>query len=374
MSADGNKIVATVQGGLIYTSTNAGNTWTSSSSPSTNWSNLASSADGNRLAALANAGTGLGGESACWLFTSSDGGATWAQCSLTEAVYSSLAMSADGNRLVLLPGSTYMGGPLDYTTNFGDSWSSLPGPFRAFSITSAADGWHLFVSCLVAAPSFGELHASTNFGVTWNLTGETGMDASYWSLTSSADGRTLLGNSYSTWQLHVSTNYGVMRTVANLPILGGYGGWSPACSADGSIIVAASNKGHWPPPIVNLFYFSTNSGITWVEGTPPSTNGLLITVALSADGQRMAAILNGGGIYTRQTTPSPKLNITPTASGLLISWVVPSMPFVLQESADLTTAIWIDVTTAPKLNFTNLHHEVSMRVSSANRFYRLKSL
>ena len=50
------------------------------------------------------------------------------------------------------------------------------------------------------------------------------------------------------------------------------------------------------------------------------------------------------------------------------------MPFVLQENADLTTANWTDVTTTPVLNFTNLHHEVSVPLPSANRFYRLKGL
>ena len=59
---------------------------------------------------------------------------------------------------------------------------------------------------------------------------------------------------------------------------------------------------------------------------------------------------------------------------VLISWIVPSMPFVLQESADLMTTNWTGVTTVPKLNFTNLHHEVSVPLSSANRFYRLRSL
>jgi len=78
--------------------------------------------------------------------------------------------------------------------------------------------------------------------------------------------------------------------------------------------------------------------------------------------------------YTWQTAPTPALNITPASGDLLISWIVPPMPFVLQENIDLNATDWTDVTTQPTLNLTNLHHEVSMPLSSSNRLYRLKSL
>ena len=81
-----------------------------------------------------------------------------------------------------------------------------------------------------------------------------------------------------------------------------------------------------------------------------------------------------GLIYTWQTAPSPKLNITPSGSGLLISWIVPSMPFVLQETADLNTPDWTAVPMTPILNLTNLHHEVTVPLSGTNRFYRLQRL
>jgi hypothetical protein len=68
------------------------------------------------------------------------------------------------------------------------------------------------------------------------------------------------------------------------------------------------------------------------------------------------------------------LNLTPSDSSFVISWIVPSMPFVLQENLDLTTTNWTDVITTPILNLTNLHHEVSVPLSSTNRFYRLQSL
>lgn len=97
------------------------------------------------------------------------------------------------------------------------------------------------------------------------------------------------------------------------------------------------------------------------------------SVASSADGCKLVAAVSDGGIYTWQTTPTPVLNITPAGSGLLISWIVPSMPFALQETADLNAPDWTAVPMAPILNLTNLHHEVTVPLTNGNRFYRLQS-
>jgi len=97
-------------------------------------------------------------------------------------------------------------------------------------------------------------------------------------------------------------------------------------------------------------------------------------IASSADGCKLAAVVNSGSIYTWQTAPSPKLNIAATADDLRISWIVPSMPFVLQETADLNTPDWTAVPMTPILNLINLHHEVTVPLSGTNRFYRLQRL
>jgi hypothetical protein len=151
-------------------------------------------------------------------------------------------------------------------------------------------------------------------------------------------------------------------------------GWSSALasSADGSrlaLVVGAYAGG----PI----FTSDDSGVRWEQTDAPVTNW--ISVASSADGSRLAVTVgdilwNSGGIYTRQTMPRPKLNIAASGSGLLLSWIVPSMPFVLQENANLNTTDWIDVPTQPTLNLSNLNHEVSVPLSNTNRFYRLKCL
>src|SRR6185503_7225576 len=68
-SADGTKLVATVDGGGIYTSPDFGIAWALTSAPTNYWTSVASSADGTKLAAV-----GWGNVSIC---TSSDSGATW---------------------------------------------------------------------------------------------------------------------------------------------------------------------------------------------------------------------------------------------------------------------------------------------------------
>ena len=136
-----------------------------------------------------------------------------------------------------------------------------------------------------------------------------------------------------------------------------------ASSADGSTLAAVATNS----PI----YVSTDSGSSWSPTMSPSL--AWHSVASSADGCKLAAVVHGGGIYTWQTTSSPKLNITPSVTGVRISWIVPSMPFVLQETADLNTPDWTAVPMTPILNLTNLHHEVTVPWSGTNRFYRLRN-
>jgi len=91
MSADGSHLVAVVNGGLIYASTNSGNTWFATSAPSNNWSAIAISADGSQLVAAVNGGL---------LYTSSDSGASWSSASVPAAGWNAVATSADGADLV----------------------------------------------------------------------------------------------------------------------------------------------------------------------------------------------------------------------------------------------------------------------------------
>jgi hypothetical protein len=138
---------------------------------------------------------------------------------------------------------------------------------------------------------------------------------------------------------------------------------SVCCSADGTRLAAAAAGG--------LVYTSTNSGATWVPANAPSTNWS--SIATSADGCKLVAVVNGGGIYTWQTTPAPVLNITPSAGNLVLSWTVPSMSFVLQQTPNLTGTNWTDLASAPALNYPTLQNQVTIPASAGTMFYRLVS-
>ena len=81
----------------------------------------------------------------------------------------------------------------------------------------------------------------------------------------------------------------------------------------------------------------------------------------------------GGQIYSRQTIPSPVLNLRHSDANAVVSWIVPSIPFALQQNSDLTTTNWEDVTIAPALNLANLRHEVTVAPTNSGEFYRLRN-
>ena len=95
------------------------------------------------------------------------------------------------------------------------------------------------------------------------------------------------------------------------------------------------------------------------------------SVASSSDGGKLVAADAGGEIWTLQTTPAPQMNITPTNGNLTLSWIVPSINFVMQQSSDLGS--WVDVTNLPVLNLMNLRDEVILLPTNGNVFYRLKT-
>jgi hypothetical protein len=116
-------------------------------------------------------------------------------------------------------------------------------------------------------------------------------------------------------------------------------------------------------------YTSTNSGTTWISNNVPS--GAWTCAAMSADGNEIISTIGGpsttGGIYVSQTTPAPVLNLS--ASDNVISWIIPSLDFTLQQSPDLMN--WTDVTNQPVLNLTNLQNQVSLPPTDGNSFFWL---
>ena len=103
---------------------------------------------------------------------------------------------------------------------------------------------------------------------------------------------------------------------------------------------------------------------------PPETQ---MAVASSADGSKIVAAVNGGGIYTWQITPTPVLNLTLLGGNLCLSWTVPSANFMLKQNPNVTKTNWTVVTTPTTLNYTNLQYQVMVPQPQGTIFYRLMS-
>jgi photosystem II stability/assembly factor-like uncharacterized protein len=378
-SADGTKLVAT--DGSFFTSTNSGATWTQTALINDLFlTDVASSADGTILIAAATPnGVGPG------LYVSTNSGATWSTNGTPNvAVWLAVATSADGTKLVAAGSYTDPGlvrnppGGVVYTSaDSGNTWvsNSLPvvPPFW-WSVASSADG-----NKLVVVSASGQICISTNAGATWQQPNSSPSTNNIWmSVASSADGSKLVAVSYYidadvNWfgSIYTSTNSGMTWTSNNVPNKTWF---SVASSADGTKLVAAGENGNGNGAEVCI---STNGGNTWtveLKGGGPDGYSAFGTVVLSADGNRMYAIVGGGmgsglgPISTADWPPSAVLNFAPSPTNLTLAWTVPSTNFTLQTSADLVS--WAAITNPPVLNLTNLQNQVTLP-SSGSGFFRL---
>jgi len=378
-SADGMRLVAAGWGpggieadpGPIYTSTNGGNSWTGVApifgasgwwEPLMNWRSVASSADGTTLFAVGEA-PGDDGFSVP-VFLSTNAGATWEEAGTNnlDSSWSWVAASADGNKVVAF--ASYPPG-MYLSTNSGATWT-LMSVTNAFFGAWSADGTTLVVGGWTLA-------VSRNLGATWTTAGFTNVNWS--SVAASADGSKLVATA-SPGLIYTSMDAGTTWAAARGP--SNY--WTAvASSADGTKIVATA--GYYGSTNGMPIYTSTDSGITWTSNNAPDV--CWVSVASSADGCKVVASEYGrgpgsnvgayGGIYGWQTIPEPVLSLVPSSTNLLVSWTVPSMATVLQQSSSLAEAHWTDVGVEVTLNYSNLKQEVRLQPAAGPLFYRLAS-
>ena len=265
-SADGTKLVAGINGGQLYTSTDSGVTWVSRVSGANNWYAAASSADGTKLVAVVSNGR---------IYTSTDSGVNWTMRDSNRG-WRSVASSADGTKLVAVVAS----GQIYTSTDSGVNWTARDSSRNWVSVASSADG-----TKLAAVVFGGQIYTSANSGVTW-----TARDSSRnWNaVTSSADG-TLLAAVVSNGQIYVSTDSGATWTPREL----GRNWYAITSSSDGTRLAAVVSNGQ--------IYTSTDSGATW---TPRESNRVWNSVASSADGAKLVAAVSAsdGFIYTLDTS------------------------------------------------------------------------
>ena len=369
-SADGTKIVAVAASdsrfgplnGLIYVSTNSGATWQAADAPQAGWTSAAASPDGvNWLAACQNTGPANG------IYRSTNSGQSWVQVtSWLTNIWSAVAGSADGGTLVAAdPGGGFIPARLFTSTNAGVNWTATMNSYDNWSSLAASkDGTKWMAT---SRYQVGGVYFSGDGAQTWTQTTAPGLAWS--SVACSADGRQWLAAQQGVG-VYLSTNSGATWTKTMAPTADWTG---VASSADGTRLVAVADNG----PI----YSSTNSGLDWTDSGAPTNYWR--SVSSSADGGKLVAIVGGfnssagenriGPIYTFQAAPAPQLSVKSSGSNVSISWIIPSINFVLQQNASLKGSDWLGVEASRVLNPTNLHYEVNLLQSTGPMFFRLAS-
>jgi hypothetical protein len=267
-SADGTKLVALVNNGLIYTSTDSGESWVPRETTRV-WVRVASSSDGTKLIAAVNQGQ---------LFTSTDSGVTWIPRASTRN-WTGVASSDDGTKLVAVE----FGGHIYTSPDSGVSWVQRENSRNWRAVASSANGTNL----VAVVDGGGQIYTSSDSGTTWTARESNRL----WNaVASSSDGTKLIATA-SGGKLYTSTDSGMTWTPRESNRF-----WnSVASSADGSRLLAGVDTGQ--------LYVSTDSGENWVAQESARN---WRAVASSADGTRLVAVASGSQVYSL----NPNLSIT----------------------------------------------------------------
>lgn len=350
-SADGSKIVAISGNKTIYLSTNAGVNWLRYTNNGNGLSpSVASSADGTILVVSFYTG---------YIYASTNSGNNWSSVYSDQKYWSSVTCSADGSKMFATESD---GGRIYASTNTGLSWFTTTAPQQNWKgVASSADGTKLVaIASPLAFLLNGGIYTSTNSGTSWTQAPNFPR-ASWNSVASSANGEKLIavmGNTNT--PICISTNSGVDWTqITNFS--------NPSCfsvttSADANQLVTGT--------LDSEIFISTKSGVSWTTNAIQPGNGAITSLASSADGSVLMAACGGSGkIYISRTILAPRLNIVYSKDKFILSWIVPSTNFVLQQSADMS--LWLDLTNIPTLNFTSLQNQAVLSHTNSNTFYRL---
>jgi hypothetical protein len=141
--------------------------------------------------------------------------------------------------------------------------------------------------------------------------------------------------------------------------------WSLACSADGTRLVVGqgSHSGGYQGTIL----VSLDAGETWATNNVPNADW--IGVSMSADGSVLIAS-GPPGIYIAHLAAQPSLKVCTIGSNLQLSWPLPSAGFVLQQSSQLNSSNWVNVTNA--VTASGYYNQVTVSPPQTdNAYYRL---
>lgn len=338
----------------------------------------------------ANGQVQIAGDGATWV--SHDYGATWYS---NNFVGKAVALSADGSKIIVAGG---VPDQIRVSKDAGTNWTSSLAPSTSTprQIACSSDALRAGMVFYGSYPIF----VSTNGGLLWTTNNDA--PTTFWlSISSSADGQRLLACSQS-MGLWLSTNYGVnwssiltsnnlagvscsadgkrvvVASQTDVVYLSGdfgatwtwqhvstFGGSGAACSADGSRLGVISYAG---------VFISTDSGLSWTA--QPGGGTVLDAIATSADGHRWLTGHSGQGrLYLGNSAPSPALSIIPTNGNVLISWTIPSSPFVVQQMQEpLNQGSWTPVIDPPSLNLNTLQNQILIQETNTRAFFRLSGM
>jgi photosystem II stability/assembly factor-like uncharacterized protein len=282
-SSDGTKLIAGVNGGRLYISTDMGANWTErqpAGDEDKAWMCIASSSDGTKLIAGVYGGR---------LYTSTDTGANWIErqpAGNADRYWTCTAISSDGAKLI----AGVFNGRLYTSTDTGETWTerqpagNLVWPWECTA--SSSDGTNL-----IAGVYSGRLYTSTNAGATWTERQPAGDTEKNWYCTaSSSDGTKLIAGVYS-GRLYTSTDGGETWTERQPTGNTNKLWWCTASSSDGTKLIAGVCG--------DRLYTSTDAGATWTDTQPAGdVYQDWACAASSSDGTKLIAGAYDGRLYT----------------------------------------------------------------------------
>jgi photosystem II stability/assembly factor-like uncharacterized protein len=296
-SAAGDVLVAGEAGnGNLDTSVDGGITWTAANVPTGIWISIDMTPGAERIFAVQYGGN---------MYMSSDRGASWTQVTssavnLSGQLYESISVSRDGQRIV----AAIQNGPLAVSSNGGQSWTvgaigspavPLTGWWRATD--SSADGM-----VVVAADQNGPVYRSIDGGLTWTQlnvsVGGAPIGDRWYRLAMSDDGNTIamagnsVGGPAAGTGIYVSHDSGATWS-RPFALVADYS--AVAMSPDGRIIgvtVSNPNPDESPDTVVRAsgrVLRSTDGGASFSPLTMPGTDTDWRAIAMSSDGNKLAA-------------------------------------------------------------------------------------
>ena len=272
-NSDGTKLIAGIQGGKLYASTDSGVTWAIlPNSITSQYTGITSSANGITLVACSTSN----------IYNSTDSGATWN--TRQSGDWTGITSSSDGTKLA----ACINGGQIYTSTDSGATWSNSNNSLSLSwnCITSSADG-----TKLAAGINNGFIYTSTDSGATWSNSNNS-TSQSWTGITSSSNG-TKLAACINQSTIYTSTDSGATWSNSNNSITQRW--IDITSSSDGSKLAAVGF-------LNGSIYTSTDSGTTWTISSAPSTQDWYC-IASNSNGNQLAAGIRLGSIYIGSTPP-----------------------------------------------------------------------